>query len=98
MNSSFHQGAEFDFVEAIQYYQRQQIGLGRAFAKAVDATVYNLVHVSHAAPKLYRDCRFRKVKRYPYLVIFRVEDNFIHIFAIAHEKRDLSYWRDRLAD
>lgn len=98
MNVCFHEGAETDFEEAIRYYQQQQEGLGPKFAKAVKAAVKNLAEATRAAPAVYRDCRFRRVHKFPYLLIYRVENDVIHILAIAHQKRNLSYWHTRLTD
>lgn len=98
MNPRFHEGAQNNFEEAIRYYQRQQKGLGLRFAQAVDAVVQNLAEVTCAGPALYQDCRFRRVKKFSYLVIYRIEGDVIHILAVAHDKRNLTYWHPRLAD
>ncbi len=96
MNSRFHEGAQSDFEEAIRYYQRQQQGLGLRFAKAVDVVVRDLVEITDAGPALYRDSRFRRVQKFSYLVIYRVEGDVIHV--LAHDKRNLTYWHPRLAE
>lgn len=40
--------------------------------------------------------RYRSLKRFPYVVIYRELDNAIEILAVAHTSRNPGNWSDRL--
>ena len=42
------------------------------------------------------DARRMLLRRYPYVVIYRVVMDRIQILAVAHGRRRPGYWRDRL--
>jgi toxin ParE1/3/4 len=47
------------------------------------------------AEYLYGKRRYR-LKRYPYVVVFRVAEHRIEVIAVAHGRRKPGYWRNRL--
>ena len=89
------QQAKADIREAARWYERQRVGLGRAFVQEIDALLdrvrlnpmqYQVVHlgVRRAIPR-----------RFPYGVFYRIDGADILVFAVVNLHRDPSTWQDR---
>jgi plasmid stabilization system protein ParE len=80
---------------ARDWYERQRAGLGDAFTDAVDDF---LVRIG-AMPELYgvvlRDVRRGKLRRFPYLVYYRVLSDRIEVIAVLHSGRHPRVWQSR---
>jgi len=49
------------------------------------------------APYRRREIRWLLTSRFPYRVIYYLEDDSIRIFAVLHAKRSERFWRERLS-
>lgn len=91
MSFSFHPEAEKEFVEAIEYYEDCEPGLGYDFSLEVYATIQNTT----AWPIIEEDLRRTLTYRFPYGVIYSLENSGIFILAVMHLQRHPDYWKDR---
>ena len=65
--------AEADIAEAALWYERRRCGgLGKEFIRAVDSCFALIAKQPQAFPVVYRDARLALLRRFPYLVIYRV--------------------------
>jgi toxin ParE1/3/4 len=91
----FDPDARADFLAAIAYYEECRAGLGRRFRQAVEAAITK----ASETPLSYRVLRapFRRclVPKFPYSVIFSIEQDHILVIAVAHAKRKPGYWLSR---
>ena len=98
MTYSFHPEARAEFKEAILYYSEKSPSLGLAFYTEVEHAIERIVQ----NPVLYRvideDVRRCLTKRFPYAILYSIEDHYILILAIMHCSREPSYWKHRLAE
>ena len=89
--------AKADIREAARWYERQRVGLGRAFVQQTDA----LLDLIRLNPKqyqvVYREVRRGIPRRFPYGVFYRIEGSEILVFAVVDLHRDPSIWQDREA-
>ena len=91
--------ANAELVEAAQYYDEQQPGLGSDFLDKVEAAVDQIA----ATPLrfgFYRGSKFvRSIRlaRFPYRLLFVVEPGRASIVAVAHLHRHPDYWKQRLS-
>jgi len=92
----FHPQADDKFAEAVARYAGKAPGLGDRFYD----TVLRLVAEIEAAPQLHRPWRHgtrRHFKpEFPYALIYVERPDRIIVLAVAHFKRRLEYWRERL--
>ena len=92
----FDPDAKEEFLEAVRYYERCQIGLGRRFRHAVEASVEKIA----AAPFMYRilHAPFRRclLQKFPYSIIYTIEPEHIRVIAVGHNKRKPEYWTNRI--
>ena len=92
----FHRLADRELAEAIQFYEDRSAGLGSRFRDHVSGAVDFLREFPLAAPVLDFGVRKRVVRKFPYNLLYSVEDEYIFILAVAHHKRRPDYWVDRL--
>jgi mRNA-degrading endonuclease RelE of RelBE toxin-antitoxin system len=91
----FHPAADRELKDAVEWYEELERGLGIRFAKLVDDTILRLVKYpkfnTEIDPGIYRAL----VKKFPYGIIYEVDDGLISIYAIAHLHRFPEYWKSR---
>jgi len=95
MTFSFHPEAELEFLEAINYYEERERGLGYDFAIEVFTTIQRIVNYPTAWPIIEEDVRRCFVNRFPYGVIYGIEQDEIFILAVMHLHRHPDYWKKR---
>jgi len=96
MSFRFYPDAEAELTESIQYYEKAQPGLGQDFALEIYASIQRAVAHPAAWPLLEEDIRRVLVQRFPYGVLYSVEEQGLLIVAVMHLHRSPSYWRGRL--
>ena len=88
--------AEKEQVEAAQYYDEQQPGLGRDFLDAMREGSA----VIQRDPELWAYCekpvRSYRVQPFPYRLLYRELPDRIQIVAVMHLSRQPGYWKDRI--
>jgi len=87
--------AEDEFAEAVQFYERAEIGLGAAFTLEVERTVDRICAFPESGAKFSASTRGKIAANFPFWVIYRVDSAEVTIIAIAHQRRKPGYWRKR---
>lgn len=95
MTFSFHHEAEVEFNEAINYYEECELGLGYDFSIEIFTAIQNILSYPTAWPVIKDDVRRCLVNRFPYGVIYSIEQSEIFILAIMHLRRHPDYWKGR---
>lgn len=95
MTFDFHPEAETEFLEAIEYYEGCEPGLGGDFALEVQSSVSNILSYPNAWPILEEDVRRCLTNRFPFGVIYSIETDRIFILAVMHLHRHPDYWKHR---
>ncbi len=97
----FRPEAEREVDDAIDWYEREQAGLGQDFVQRLREVLVSLQQrpsLAGPVPGSPRsaDVRRYRLQRFPYVVIFvEVEDEY-QVLAVAHLRRRPNYWRSRL--
>ena len=87
--------AEDEFAEAVQFYERAEVGLGSAFTLELERTVERICAFPESGPKFSASTRGRITANFPFWVIYRSDGTEATIVAIAHQRRKPGYWRSR---
>ena len=87
--------AELDLQDAFEWYEQASSGLGSEFVRAVDSCFALIGRNPLAYPKVYQQVRRALIRRFPYGVMYVVEEDVITIIACFHVKRDPKKWQNR---
>ena len=93
----FHPEAEEEMNVTADWYDEHADG-GSDFLGAVDETVEDIGMAPWRWPVVKGvspSTRRRLMKRYPYSVFYRIDDEGVLIVSIAHQSREPLYWLGR---
>ena len=95
MKYSFHPAAVAEFNKAIDDYELAEPGLGFDFAIEIHAAIRRAVAFPRAWPVIDGDIRRSLVRRFPFGVLYSLEDPGLYIIAVMHLHRAPGYWKHR---
>jgi plasmid stabilization system protein ParE len=87
--------AEEDIEDAFRWYEARRVNLGREFIDEIDAAFLRALAAPGSFPVAYRDLRRLVLKRFPYVVYFRVQAEAVQVFGVLHGRRDRRRLRRR---
>jgi plasmid stabilization system protein ParE len=70
--------------------------LSEEFSAQVDRTIALIKQYPLLYPVFYKKYRRAVLRRFPYLLVYRVTDQRIEIVAVGHAKRGPRFWKSRL--
>jgi toxin ParE1/3/4 len=88
--------AEDDLAEAKAWYDAQRDGLGDELLVCVEEALDRIRRMPEAPAVIFEGARRVLVRRFPYAVIYRVDDDQISVLAIYHTRRDPRDWQLRI--
>jgi hypothetical protein len=89
---------EEDVIAGYLWYEEKARGLGEEFLRVFYACVNELLRNALLYQKVYGEFRRRLLRRFPYAIYFRVEQNEILVFGLFHCARDPRTIRLSLSD
>jgi len=92
----FEPAAQRELEEAADFYDLESPGLGLRFADAVQQAIEALVEFPESCPVLLGQTRKLVLPRYPYSILYRVDEGRVVVSAVAHQSRRPGYLSDRL--
>lgn len=81
---------------AVDYYETAQSGLGEQFYDAFNIALDSVMENPLAWGEVMKDYRIRRLHRFPYGIVYRIEDAGILIVAVMHRHRHPDYWKERI--
>lgn len=87
--------AQDDLLEARNWYERQRLGLGDAFGEAVEQFLRRIEVMPEICAIALKGVRRGKLRRFPYLVYYRILEDRIEVIAVLHGGRDPRIWQSR---
>jgi len=91
----FTDSANLDLLGARDWYEKERAGLGLEFVGEVESATMRIESNPEQFAIVYRDVRLCPVKRFPYIVAFRIENEFAEILSVMHAHRDPESWKQR---
>ena len=95
MNYVFHPEAESEFFDAINYFEEQVEGMGNTFSREIFFTIRKITYFPFAWTLISRNARRILVNRFPFGIIYQLNDDEILIVAVMHLSREPNYWKGR---
>ena len=84
--------------EAARWYARRSASAAVGFSESLALAIWQIQQSPDSWQPHDHGTRRILLRRYPYWVIYRVEDARIVIIAVAHTSRRPDYWHDRVDD
>lgn len=92
----FHEAAALEAAQAIAWFEIEA-GLGRPLREEIEAAVERIRKNPLTYSVVYRsNIRRALTRRFPYSLIFSVEDQYVFIIAVFHSSRDPMIWEGRV--
>jgi plasmid stabilization system protein ParE len=91
----FRSEAVEEIDDAFTWYEEQRVGLGDEFLFAFLARIHDLQEDPQRWAVLYRKIRACPMRRFPYIIYYRLLDDCINVIAVQHGHRNPRAWRRR---
>lgn len=92
----FSQTARRELIDAQDWYEGEAPGLGRRFRAAIHALTERMSANPLQFPVVYKNARRALLRRFPYSLLFVMEDDSLLVIACFHASRDPSHWQKRI--
>lgn len=89
-------GAEQDVIEAYDWYEEREPGLGEEFLRCVEACISSIAREPELHPIAYQNYHRVLTRRFPFAIFYEMENNRVIIYSVFHCSRDPGKWRSRL--
>jgi plasmid stabilization system protein ParE len=88
--------AELEFEAAARWYD-ERASLRTEFVEAIDEAIFAIAEAPHRYPAWRAGSNYRKyvVRRFPYVVLYRLREDHVEVLAFAHTRRRPGYWLQR---
>jgi plasmid stabilization system protein ParE len=87
--------AEADLADARQWYEERRPGLGTEFLLCVEEVFERLARTPRLYGTVFQDLRLAIVRRFPYAVIYRADEDQVTVVAVYHTHRNPRGWQGR---
>ena len=96
MNIRFLSLADHEVDDAVAWYDEQAEGLGRDFLDELDRVI-RLIKIYPLLPtQIEPEIRRFLLARFPYSLIYGIDQETIVVIAVAPQHREPRYWADRM--
>ncbi len=77
------------------WYEQQQADLGSEFFTEIDDAFERIQDRPHLYAEEYKQVRRVGLRRFPYVVYYRIIEETVEIIAVVHGSRDPKHWQSR---
>ena len=96
MNLRISEFAQEELNDGVFYYELQQPGLGIRFKREVQDSINRIKRNPNTWPKERGEVRKYLLHKFPYKILYSIQDQDIVILAIAHQHRRPGYWLEEI--
>lgn len=87
--------AETDLAEAAVWYENRRPRLGQDFLNEISAGLSIISERPFIYPEILRDTRRALIRRFPFGIYYRIENDEIVVIAVLHASRSPRRWKER---
>ena len=80
--------AKFEIIEAYNWYEGKQEGLGERFVLDLDDYFERIRSTPEIFPRRYREYRQVVMKRFPFVIVFEIEEKEVVVYAAFNTYQD----------
>ena len=96
MKIRFADAANDELVDACDWYEQQQIGLGLQFKDAVRDAAQRIARTPLLFPVELEDVRRYVMNRFPYTLRYVLRGDEVWVVTVSHHHRRPDYWVERI--
>ena len=96
LHLEFHPQASQEAENAAAWYVERSTRAAERFVEEMVAAAAAIGEAPERWPQFDGEARRVLLRRYPYVMIYRVLSDRIQVLAVAHGRRRPGYWRERL--
>ncbi|MEQ8791959.1 MAG: type II toxin-antitoxin system RelE/ParE family toxin [Pirellulaceae bacterium] len=78
------------------YYELQLSGLGQAFLGQLNDVLQRITDTPQIYAPVWNDVRAARLRRFTYVVYYRIRKDRIEVLAVVHGSRDTTAWKSRV--
>ncbi len=97
MRVAFHPEARREYLDSAAFHAAVRPGLGAEFTREIESVLKQICGDPERWRLFQKDVRRCLTKRFPYAVLYTIEQDYILIVAVMHGSRKPDYWRHRIA-
>ena len=95
MNIRFLEPARIELDDAITWYETEQKNLGRLFLDEVRFALKRITTFPESCATIAPGLRRCLTRRFPYMLVYGIDNETVVIVAVAHLHREPMYWHGR---
>jgi len=80
--------AKKDILDAAEWYELQQYGVGESFYHDVLEKIEDISKRPKGHPTFYKEYRRASLKKFPYWIVYIIKEPTILILSVWHKKRN----------
>ena len=88
--------AQLELDDTVAWYNQRSEGLGQEFLDELDRVVRRAIRFPLSCPKIEPGIRRGLIARFPFGLIYGVDDDTLVVIAVAHLHRRPRYWIERI--
>lgn len=96
MRLELHPEARLEFLDAVEYYESCNPGLGERFIQSMDLAFESILQNPEAWAEIETDIRRKLTYIFPYALLYTIEEDYILVVAVMHCHKAPGYWRARV--
>jgi toxin ParE1/3/4 len=96
MQAIFTPAARAEILDAQDWYETQQAGLGLRFRGQLQMVVNRMTENPYQFPVVLQDIHRARLRKFPYSLFFRIEAESLVVIACFHGSRDPQRWQERI--
>ncbi|MES2779912.1 MAG: type II toxin-antitoxin system RelE/ParE family toxin [Bacteroidota bacterium] len=85
--------AATELVESKKFYNKRVQGLGKEFEKEVISSLDSILAKPFTHPEVETEIRKAVLKRFPFVILYTVENTVIVILHVFHTSRNPNIWK-----
>lgn len=95
MRYVFHPEALTEYANAVQYYAEQRTEVAQAFINTIEDAIYRIRESPTRYVEIDEDVRRCMTRKFPYGILYTIEQDYILVLAVMHCSREPGYWKSR---
>ena len=92
MKIRFTPESALELDEAVKWYENELTGLGKRFVVIFDETLLRAVRYPYFNSEIHPGFYRALMKKFPYGIIYSIENGDLIVYAVAHLHRAPFYW------